>query len=392
MSKSTISPLPTLAVVRDFREEGWPSMDLLADMLLDQLRTDPRGFTAEEIAPRFRRMLSAVPGFGRAGASRNFDRLWNRFLTLGRAARHAATRFDAFHIVDHSHSHLVHSLPPERTGVCCCDLDTFRCLLDPEKEPRPFWFRAMARRILTGMQKAAVVFHISNGTRDGLLTHKLIAPEKLRYLPLGVAPEFSPAPTIAAAQSAVQPLGLADSPYLLHIGSCIPRKRVEFLLELFAELRHDRPNLLLAKVGDPWTEAQAASIERLGIGAAIRHLGRLPRPQLVDVIRAASTVVIPSDAEGFGLPVVEALACGVPVVASDIPPLREAGGDAARYAPVGDLARWTEQLAASFAAAEDPAERNRRREWTSQFTWQRYASTIAGTYRELLDALPNTTG
>lgn len=383
---SNSNPPLKLAVVRDFREEGWPSMDLLADMLLEQLRADPRGFTVEEIAPRFRRVLGSMPGIGSARASRNFDRLWNRFLTLGRAARSAANRYDAFHIVDHSHSHLVHALPAERTGICCCDLDTFRCLLEPEKEPRSIWFRAMARRILSGMQKAAVVFYISNGTRDGLLSRKLVAPEKLRYLPLGVAPEFSPAQCEAEARAALRAHGLEDTPYILHVGSCIPRKRIEFLLELFAELRRDRPNLVLAKIGDAWTEAQAAQVEKLGIGSAIRHLGRLPREQLIDVIRGAATVVIPSDAEGFGLPVVEALACGVPVVASDIPPLREAGGDAARYAPVGDLARWTEALAASFAAADDPTERGRRREWTSQFTWQRYANTIADTYHELLAA------
>lgn len=386
MSTSNSSSLPKLAVIRDFREEGWPSMDLLADMLLDELRNDPRGFTVAEIAPQFRRRLSALPAIGRAGASRNFDRLWNRFVTLGRAARQAASKFDAFHIVDHSHAHLVHALPAECTGVCCCDLDTFRCLLEPEKEPRPLWFRMMARRILTGMQKAAVVFHISNGTRDDLLKHELVVPEKLRYLPLGVAPEFTPAPTIAEARAAVRTYGLDAAPYLLHIGSCIPRKRIEFLLELFAALIRDRPNLLLAKVGDPWTEAQESLIERLGIGASIRHLGRLPRVQLIDVIRGAATVVIPSDAEGFGLPVVEASACGAPVVASDLPTLREAGGDLARYAPVSDLVRWTETLAASFAAAGDPAERRRRREWAAQFTWQRYASVVADTYRELLAA------
>ena len=69
--------------------------------------------------------------------------------------------FDLFHVVDHTYAQLVHALPADRTGVYCHDLDAFRCLLEPAADPRPRWFRALARRILTGMQKAAVVFHNS---------------------------------------------------------------------------------------------------------------------------------------------------------------------------------------------------------------------------------------
>lgn len=384
MSISTTNTSPKLAVVRDFREEGWPSMDLVADMLLAQLRRDPSGLEIEEIAPRFRKVVGGLPIVGNSGTGRNIDRLWNRFVTLKRAVRSAAKHCDVFHIVDHSHAHLVLALPAERTGVYCHDLDTFRCLLEPESEPRPFWFRTMARRILAGLRKAAIVFYNSNGTRDDLLKHGLVEPARLRHLPLGVAPEFSLGPIEEGDRAALRTYGLGDAPYLLHIGSCIPRKRIDFLLQVFARMRTLQPNLLLAKAGDPWTEAQSRDIEALGLGQAIRHLGRLSQLQLIDVIRGAATVVIPSEAEGFGLPVIEALACGVPVVASGLASLREAGGDVARYAPVADLDRWTEMLTASMAVADDPSERMRRHEWSSQFTWERHARIVAEAYRELL--------
>ena len=78
----------------------------------------------------------------------------------------------------------------------------------------------------------------------------------------------------------------------------------------------------------------------------------LTRAELAEVYRRAAVVLVPSEAEGFGLPVIEALACGAAVVASDIPALREAGGPAAVYAPVGDVGAWADAVAKVLA---DPA-------------------------------------
>jgi len=371
-----------LAVVRDFREEGWPSMDLAADMLMEQLATDAT-LSVEDIAPRYRHLLTKLPSLSQRGVAHNVDRLWNRFVTLPRAVRAARERCDAFHIVDHSHAHLVHSLPAERTGVYCHDLDTFRCLLEPEKETRPLWFRLMARRILSGLRKAAIVIHNSRATGEELLRWKLVEPAKLKWVPLGVAPEFSSQQLNETKMTELRAV-IGEAPFLLHVGSCIPRKRIDFLLDLFARLRIDDPRLLLVKAGDAWTEAQAAQIARLGIGDSIRHFGKLTRLRLSDVVRGAAAVVIPSAAEGFGLPVIESLACGVPVVASDLATLREAGGDAATYAPVGDLEAWVAAVTEAMGKRHDAVERRRRLDWASQFSWERHARTIADTYRELL--------
>ncbi len=93
------------------------------------------------------------------------DRLINRQWDYPRfAKRELSKKYDAFHVVDHSYASIVHKLPSNRTGVYCHDLDAFRCLLEAERERRPFWFRAMSRRILNGMQKAALVFHNSRAT------------------------------------------------------------------------------------------------------------------------------------------------------------------------------------------------------------------------------------
>ncbi len=156
-----------LAILTDFPEEGWRSMDLCGDMLLDHLpREGPLAMEAARLCPPFRRLATRLPVVGRRRAALNADRLLNRFILFPRYARQAARRFDLFHVADHSYGQLVHALPPGRTGVYCHDLDAFRCLFDQGAHPRPRWFRAMSQRILTGLRKAAVVFHSTAAVGD----------------------------------------------------------------------------------------------------------------------------------------------------------------------------------------------------------------------------------
>jgi glycosyltransferase involved in cell wall biosynthesis len=110
----------------------------------------------------------------------------------------------------------------------------------------------------------------------------------------------------------------------------------------------------------------------------------LERPQLAALYRRASVVLLPSDREGFGLPVVEAMACGTPVIASDIPALREVGGTAATYCPPADITRWVDVLAQFRREQMDPAVRERRRNAclsaARKFDWKIYAAQMAELY------------
>ena len=127
-----------LAVLTDFPEEGWPSMDLVGDMLLYHLpRHGPLAMPSARLCPPFRRLASRMPVVGRRHTAFNADRLLNRFLFFRRSARQAISRFDLFHVADHTYAQLVHALPAGRTGVYCHDLDAFRCLFDSESDPRP---------------------------------------------------------------------------------------------------------------------------------------------------------------------------------------------------------------------------------------------------------------
>ena len=160
-----------LAILTDFPEEGWRSMDLCGDMLLDHLPRDgPFSVEAARLCPPFGRIAGRLPAVGRRRATLNADRLLNRFILFPRYARQAVRRFDLFHIADHSYGQLVHALPAARTEVYCHDVDAFRCLFDTVAYPRPRWFRAMSQRILTGLRKAAVVFHSTAAVGEEIST------------------------------------------------------------------------------------------------------------------------------------------------------------------------------------------------------------------------------
>jgi glycosyltransferase involved in cell wall biosynthesis len=366
-----------LALLPDFPEEQWPSMDLVAEQLLRGLKQNHADrFDTQRFCPPFVHLTTRLLGQG--GAAKNADRLFNRFITYPRHARKIARNFDLFHLCDHSYSQVIHALPPGRTGVFCHDLDTFRCLLEPALEPRPRWFRAMARRILTGMQKAAIVFHTTLAVRSQIEKYALVDPSRLVHAPLGVASEFFD----GTSTDALQPSALS----LLHVGSCIPRKRIDVLLNVFAAVHHRLPETRLIQVGGEFTPAQRQQIANLGIENSITQFQGLNRSALAGHYRAALLVLVTSDAEGFGLPVAEALATGAAVLASDIPVLREVGGGAAVYAPVGDVQAWADKVVELLQNSCSAPDRQIRLKWGERYSWQNHAAIIAEAYGRLLES------
>ena len=367
-------------------------MDLVADSLLDGLTSYHSGeVAATRVCPPMRRRFTRN---GRdQGHLFNADRLANRFWEYPRTLRKARNGFDVYHIVDHSYAQLVHELPSERTVVTCHDTDTFRCLVEPEQEPRSPLFRAMAKRVLTGMQKAARVTCDSAATRDALVAHDLLPANRLVVIPNGVHPALTREPNSSNDREVEKLLGprLADTCELLHVGSTIPRKRIDVLFRTFAEIIRTRPRARLIRAGGPLTADQKALSETLGVADSIVTLPHLDPYALAAVYRRASLLMLTSEREGFGLPIVESLSCGTPVVASDLPVLREVGGEAVRYFQVGNHAegsaivnallderehhplRWAERCDAGVLHA-------------SRFTWREYAAQTAALYAEVNSA------
>jgi len=400
-STNSESPI-LLGVVCDPPEEGWASMDLVPEMILTHLAKRPdRDVAASRVVAPWSRRAVLAPGLGQTGGARNLDRVLNRYFDYPRYLKKfvRSSHFDLYHLTDHSYAQLLHVLPPDRTVVTCHDLDTFRCLVEPEKEPRPAWFRSLAKRTLLGMQKAAGIACDSEATRAAILRHGLLPEEKLRVVYLAVHPECSPRPDPEAdlrAEAWLGPAGSAEAPNLLHVGSNIPRKRIDVLLNVFSSIVKSIPSARLIKVGGELTPEQARLAESLGIADKITFLpffhpaSPQDRSSLAAVYRRAALVLQPSDAEGFGLPVAEAMACGTPVLASDLPVLREVGGDAAEYRPVGAISEWAE---AALGLLDE--RRNRPEAWemrrrqaierAARFSWTTHVSTLVEMYRDVLN-------
>ena len=124
--------------------------------------------------------------------------------------------------------------------------------------------------------------------------------------------------------------------------------------------------------------------------ASIVFLPVIDRRVLAAVYRRAALVLQPSEAEGFGLPVAEAMACGTPVVASDLPVLREVGGDAAEYCPVGAVDVWAEAVLSLLAERRDQPKawemrRQRALARSRRFSWTAHVHDLIEMYRDVLN-------
>jgi glycosyltransferase involved in cell wall biosynthesis len=383
-----------VAILCDYVEEKWPSMDIVAEMIHVHLEHDAGTRVVSTLfIPPFKKRLGRLPLIGSRKLATNSDRLINRYLDYPRMVRRLVREgsFDLYHIVDHSYSQLVHALPVGRTVVSCHDLDTFRCLLEPSVEPRPAWFRALTRRTLNGLARAGAVVCSSEATRSEIIRRGLVAEAKLLTNHLGTHPECHAAPTPEVVAQVEALLGSPDAIEVLHVGSNIPRKRIDVLLKTFAGIREIWPQARLIKVGGPFTPEQSKLATHLGIQTAITVLPFIENRAVLAAIYRRSTVLLQtSEAEGFGMPLAEAIACDTPIVASDIPVLREIAGDQAVYCPVGDVQAWIETASSTIRDIRGQTEminaaklRNKR-----MYRWDGHVGVLAELYGSLLAEVP----
>lgn len=386
--------LPRVAVVSDFLEERWASMDLVAEMLVTHLGRE-HSATVEvcQLQPRMASWMRGLPLGGSSRVAYNIDRFIGRYWDYPRSLGQVKKKFDIFHIVDHSYAQLVHQLPADRCVVTCHDLDAFRSVLRPDVERRSWMFRCLMRHVLRGLRGAAKLTCDSESTRQEVLAYELCSPERVVVVPNGVDTVFSSRPEPNCDAAADRLLGARNSGAveILHVGSTVPRKRIDVLLHAFASLRKEFPQARLVRVGGPFTAEQEALVSRLGLNGAVAILPVLSREVLAAVYRRALVVVQPSEREGFGLPVLEAMACGTPVVASDLAVLREVGDGAVTYCPVADISAWNTAVGQLLLEHErEPEEWIGRRELgirqASKFSWTEYARKMVEVYRELLGA------
>jgi len=206
------------------------------------------------------------------------------------------------------------------------------------------------------VRSADHVLLVSERTRRDVVTKYGIAESKATVTPNGVDPSFRP--------------GGTHDGYVLFVGAIQARKNPLAALEAAAAVG------LPLVVAGPERDAGLGRSLRSG-GAELR--GYVPKEDLAGLYQGAAMLVLPSRFEGFGLPVLEAMACGTPVVAADEPALREVGGDAVVYIEEGDVAAAARQALADRARLSAAGIERAR-----AFSWVETARRTADVYRKVI--------
>ncbi len=302
-----------------------------------------------------------------------WTRYWDQYVRYQRLSR--VCQGDVNHIVDHGYAHLVYSLAPERTVV------TFHDSAVSRTNGIPLRTRLAFRYSLNGLKRAARVMADSEASRRDLLSEVDYPPERVRVVYLGVDPSFHVAPDRERVRARY---GLSG-PSVLHVGHTQPYMNLERVLETIQILagRHGI-DVRLVKVGGSFTPEQSALAARLGIRDRITELGHVRFEDLPGLYRAADVLLYPPLSAGFGLPLVEAMASGTPVVCSNRGSLPEIAGDAAIQIDPETPTAMAEQVAVALTdASAREALRRKGLARARRFSWDATARAVLGVYREL---------
>ena len=282
--------------------------------------------------------------------------------------------------VFHATEHLLLPLRRVPTVLTVHDL-IFR--LFPEHHKRlNYWYLNATMPLYC--RRATAIITVSEATRRDLMRLYSVPGAKITVVHEAAAPHFVPAaPDDIAAVRAHY--GLPER-YILRVGTIEPRKNLERLLEALVTLRRSAPDARLVIVGSRgWlTEGFFRRLEALALGDAVQLTGRVPDADLPAIYSGADLLVEPSLYEGFGLPLLEAMACGTPVVCSAVASLPEVGGDAARYFDPHD----SEAIAAAMGEVWHNRDlratlRQAGLERAAQFSWQRAARETLAVYERV---------
>ncbi|HVE92696.1 MAG TPA: glycosyltransferase family 1 protein [Actinomycetota bacterium] len=239
------------------------------------------------------------------------------------------------------------------------------------------WFRRMAR---TGLRRATVILAVSDYARAGAIDRLGAHPDRIRTVHLGVDHSLY-CPQKGASDESLRAAAGVSGPYVLWVGAQEPRKDVPSLIAAWTRLREQGLEHRLVLAG-PRAWGAAAIDQAVAASPGARHVhrpGYVTEVQKIALYRGAAVFVYPSIAEGFGLPVLEAMACGAPVVTTSGSATSEVGGDAV----VAVTAQDSEALASGIERALRDAPRLSQAGpvRARQFSWDRTAEQTVEAYR-----------
>jgi glycosyltransferase involved in cell wall biosynthesis len=293
-----------------------------------------------------------------------------------------------FHIIDHGYAHLGWGLPLSRQLVTVHDLILLKYQngtlpLNGEKLPRAS-IRSFAFS-LKQIKRLPFIIADSQATARDLNELTGIDTAKIRVVYLGIAQNFQPLEDTAYLETVRVRYNLPQK-FVLHVGQSSYYKNLDTVLNAFAALGEEFRAVKLVKVGNSLTEAQRNQANKLGIASRIVELGFMPFADLPAIYNLAQVLFFPSLHEGFGLPPLEAMACGTPVLTANVSALPEVVGQAAISLPPKATTAYT---AALQQLLSDPAKRIYYRQLGLQqakkFNWAETARQTAQVYQELFE-------
>ena len=283
-------------------------------------------------------------------------------------------KIDLFHATNYF-------LPPARTAKRIVTIHDLSFLVVPQycspKIVGPF-----STGIGRFARDADAIIVYSDSTKKDIVSILGVPESKISVIHMAVDDEFG-----RSAEDADWLKGTHQvvPPYILYVGMLEPRKNVPAILRAFSAISGDFPHQLVL-VGDRgWMYEEIFQLcDELGLGERVRFIGFVGHDKLAAFYRYADVFLFPSFYEGFGLPVLEAMQCGCPVVTARNSSLPEVGGDAALYVDAGDWKGFAEQMS---TVLKDASLRNRLardgREQAARFSWKRSAARTLDLYREV---------
>lgn len=283
-------------------------------------------------------------------------------------------------------------LPPAAPCPLVATVHDLIPLYFPELVSRKFYllFRAL---IGSTIRRSARVITDSEFSRADILRRFDVPAAKVVTIPLAPHPRF--APDDDGSGAAVRRKYGLQKRYFLFVGVFEPRKNIPFLVDSFESFRTasaDGRDMQLVLAGGAGFRGKeiADDIRRRNLEPAVRLLGYVPDDDLPALYREAELCIVPSRYEGFGLPVLEAMACGTAVLAADSSSLPEIVGDAGELFTLGSGDVLVERLVALSASREDLLERGRQAiSWARRFTWEETARKTLDVYRAVIAEGPS---
>ncbi len=240
------------------------------------------------------------------------------------------------------------------------------------------------------VERATHILADSRSTRQDLLAKWRVPAEKVTVLYSGVSEHFRPIKDDVLIKATRQKYGLDERPYILAVGTVQPRKNYQMLIRAFRPVAVGLPHNLVFIGAKGWlNEPLKLEIKRQGLSERIKFTGFVADDDLPALYCGASLLAFPSLYEGFGLPIVEAMACGLPCLISDASSLPEVGGQAAiLLSPSSDVI-WSETM---IEVLTDTAKQSQMGkdgiEQARLFSWKKAASELLQIYQLLLDLTP----